>query len=72
AHEHVRRAPIAAGDLITNSYCNSQTGSAAPTLERWADTAFSKDFICTCPQCSGPDATRGVKCAHCADGVVMP
>ncbi|KAG5175043.1 hypothetical protein JKP88DRAFT_142912, partial [Tribonema minus] len=62
--------PIAAGDAITMSYV--APASAAPTLERWANTAFSKDFICTCPQCSGPDATRAVKCAHCADGVAMP
>ncbi|KAG5192926.1 hypothetical protein JKP88DRAFT_148098, partial [Tribonema minus] len=53
---------IAAGDLITISYADC--GCAAPTLERWTELARTKDFICTCPQCSAPDATRGVKCAR--------
>ncbi|KAG5178529.1 hypothetical protein JKP88DRAFT_328991 [Tribonema minus] len=61
--------PIAAGDPITICYSDAST---APTLERWAELAQAKDFICACPQCSGPGATRGVRCARCADGVAVP
>ncbi|KAG5180245.1 hypothetical protein JKP88DRAFT_166710, partial [Tribonema minus] len=61
--------PIAAGDLNTVAYADS---SAAPTLERLERLARTKDFVCACARCAAPDATRGVACARCANGVVMP
>ncbi|KAG5180249.1 hypothetical protein JKP88DRAFT_279665 [Tribonema minus] len=61
--------PIAAGDLITIAYMDS---GAAPTLERWEELARTKDFVCACARCAAPNATRGIACARCAGGVVMP
>ncbi|KAG5175049.1 hypothetical protein JKP88DRAFT_339608 [Tribonema minus] len=46
--------------------------SDEPTLERWDEMARAKDFSCACALCAGRDATCGVKCLRCTDGVVMP
>ncbi|KAG5180324.1 hypothetical protein JKP88DRAFT_246929 [Tribonema minus] len=58
--------PIAAGDLVTIAY---KKWDAQQTLERWAKLARSKDFVCACAQCAGPDVTCGVRCLLCADAV---
>ncbi|KAG5179532.1 hypothetical protein JKP88DRAFT_280233 [Tribonema minus] len=63
--------PIAAGDLITIAISTSSV-PAGPTLEWWLELARIRDAVCTCAKCMGPDVMCGVKCARCADGVVMP
>ncbi|KAG5180258.1 hypothetical protein JKP88DRAFT_324216, partial [Tribonema minus] len=58
--------PIAAGDLVTIALSKSGEGAT------WEQLARVRDAVCTCAKCTGPDVMRGIKCARCANGVVMP
>ncbi|KAG5185691.1 hypothetical protein JKP88DRAFT_311493 [Tribonema minus] len=61
--------PIAAGDLVTIARvaCGGMS-----TLDRWAQLARRRDCLCACARCAGPDATRGIRCARCRNGVAVP
>ena len=57
--------PIRAGDMITFSYIEKVIET--PTHLRRANLQATKEFICRCDRCMGPDYNRLVPCSTCKE-----
>ncbi|OEU06873.1 hypothetical protein FRACYDRAFT_252779 [Fragilariopsis cylindrus CCMP1102] len=55
--------PVNTGDMITFSYIDELLET--PTHIRRTTLIKSKEFLCRCPRCKGPDFSRAISCNTC-------
>jgi hypothetical protein len=61
--------PINTGDMITFSYITELLET--PTHIRRIRLIETKEFLCRCPRCMGPDFSRAISCNKCKGGDVV-
>ena len=60
--EYYAARPIRCGEEITSTYLSWSDLVTCTTAQRREKLLASKDFVCLCARCEGPDLGRGVPC----------